>query len=200
LPLAYALSPVTARVFIPCRNPGVEHPPCARESCVILWVSCVAPRFPLSLASRGLQFTSRLTVQESASDGGQFSVLVRCPFWATTGSNVVTLNGQPVPGATPGSYLNVTRVWTAGDVLQVYWPAAVRFEQLTDDRPQWQGVGALLYVWALTLVWFASRTTRSHQFDPLSPRTRVLLHTHPTPPPPGTPHLLGVWSGTATCC
>lgn len=90
-------------------------------------------------------FTSRLTVQESASDGGQFSVLVRCPFWATTGSNVVTLNGQPVPGATPGSYLNVTRVWTAGDVLQVYWPAAVRFEQLTDDRPQWQGVGALLY-------------------------------------------------------
>ena len=45
----------------------------------------------------------------------------------------------------PGSYLNVTRAWSPGDVLEVYWPATVRWEQLVDDRAQWQGVGALLF-------------------------------------------------------
>ncbi len=101
-----------------------------------------------SLCSRGVwswsrQFTTRLTVQTPAADGGAFSLLVRCPFWAT-GANTVTLNGDPLPNPAPGTYLNLTRVWAAGDVLEVYWPAAVRFEQLTDDRQEWQGVGALM--------------------------------------------------------
>ena len=74
-----------------------------------------------------------------------FSVLVRCPAWADSGANVATLNGAPLPAPAAGSYLNVTRVWAAGDVLSWYWPAAVRWEPLTDDRAAWSGVGALLY-------------------------------------------------------
>jgi len=90
------------------------------------------------------QFTSRLTVL-AAGDTGLFSLLVRVPFWATTGANTATLNGKPVSGVVPGQYLNLTRVWSSGDVLEVYFPAVVRWEQLVDDRPQWAGVGALMY-------------------------------------------------------
>ena len=73
-----------------------------------------------------------------------FSVLVRCPAWAT-GGNVASLNGAPLAAPAAGTYLNVTRTWGAGDTLTWYWPAAVRWEQLTDDRDAWRGVGALLY-------------------------------------------------------
>jgi DUF1680 family protein len=64
-------------------------------------------------------FTTRLTVQTPGHGTGAFSLLLRVPAWATTGGNTVTLNGVAVPGVTPGQYLNVTRVWAAGDVLQV---------------------------------------------------------------------------------
>ena len=75
-----------------------------------------------------------------------FSVLVRCPAWATSaGGNAVVLNGVALPAPAPGSYLNVTRTWAAGDVLAWYWPAEVRWEPLTDDRAAWAGVGALLF-------------------------------------------------------
>lgn len=90
-------------------------------------------------------FTSRLTILAPAAVGGAvFSLLVRVPAWAT-GANTATLNGLPLAGVTPGTYLNVTRAWALGDELAVYFPAAVRWEALTDDRPQWAGVGALVF-------------------------------------------------------
>ena len=76
-----------------------------------------------------------------------FSINIRVPAWATTGGNKGSLNGNPIPSTAmaPGTYLNLTRVWAMGDTLEVYFPAALRWEQLTDDRPEWQGVGALIY-------------------------------------------------------
>ena len=59
----------------------------------------------------------------------------------------VTLNGAPWTGSPilPGTYLNISRKWTAGDALSVLFTPYIRWEQLNDDRPQWQGVGAILY-------------------------------------------------------
>lgn len=91
------------------------------------------------------QYTSRITINTPAKGSGVFSLLLRVPAWATA-ANTATLNGSPLSQpVVPGSYLNVTRAWATGDVLEVYFPAAVRFEQLVDDRPAWQGVGALMY-------------------------------------------------------
>lgn len=99
--------------------------------------------FPASTSNTG----SLTVVAPGALLPPTFSVLVRCPAWATSsGGNVVTLNGASLPyPPAPGSYLNITRTWSAGDVLSWYWPAVVRWEPLTDDRAAWSGVGALLF-------------------------------------------------------
>ena len=104
----------------------------------------------LSLTAGAPASTSNTGTLTVASPGAllppTFSVLVRFPAWATSGGNVATLNGAPLPlPPAPGAYLNVTRTWAAGDVLAWYWPAAVRWEPLTDDRAAWRGVGALLF-------------------------------------------------------
>lgn len=97
--------------------------------------------FPASTA-----YTARLTVATPAAAAApSFSVLVRVPFWASTGGNAASLNGAPLAAPSNGSYMNVTRAWRAGDVLEWHWPAAVRWEALADERAQWSGVGALLY-------------------------------------------------------
>ena len=89
-------------------------------------------------------YTSKLTIESPGSHGGQFTIMLRVPFWAT-GANTVTLNGAAVPGVVAGTYLNLTRRWSAGDEVKAYFPATVRWEALVDDRPAWAGVGSLLY-------------------------------------------------------
>ena len=66
------------------------------------------------------------------------------PFWANR-TNVVTVNGVPWTG-TPivaGTYLNIQRTWAAGDVVSVLFTPYIRFEQLNDDRDQWQVNGVV---------------------------------------------------------
>jgi len=88
--------------------------------------------------------TTAITVV-AAGAAPTFTVSVRVPFWAT-GANSVTLNGSPLAApAAPGSYLAVARTWADGDVLQVLFPPSLRFEQLNDARPAWQGVGAVFF-------------------------------------------------------
>ncbi len=91
--------------------------------------------------------TARLTVVQPAMQGGLvFSILVRVPFWTVAAGATVLLNGAPLGAAVvPGTYLNVSRNWQAGDALDWFWPATVRFETITDDRPRFSGYGALLW-------------------------------------------------------
>ena len=103
-------------------------------------VLSLAAGFPASTSNTG----ALTVVSPGALLEPTFSVLVRVPAWAT-GANVATLNGVPLAAPAAASYLNVTRTWVAGDVLAWYWPAAVRWEPLVDDRAAWAGVGALTF-------------------------------------------------------
>lgn len=85
--------------------------------------SAAAPAARVSLAQEtgypyAARRTTRLTVIAAPPGGVLFSLLVRVPAWATV-SNTAALNGAPLPGGpiAPGTWLNVTRTWAAGDVL-----------------------------------------------------------------------------------
>ncbi|MDQ2676869.1 MAG: glycoside hydrolase family 127 protein, partial [Actinomycetota bacterium] len=58
---------------------------------------------------------------------------VRCPAWAS-GPVRFRLNGRPLRvAAAPGTYAEVRRTWSKGDVLEVTVPLAVRAEAMPDD-------------------------------------------------------------------
>jgi hypothetical protein len=59
---------------------------------------------------------------------GKFALRLRIPQWST--QTTVKVNGEPVPGVTPGSYLALSRDWKPGD----------RIELALDFSPQfWAG-------------------------------------------------------------
>jgi hypothetical protein len=67
------------------------------------------------------------------------------PGWAV-GNNVISINGSPYLGPiVPGEYTSIAQNWNNGDVIDCYFPASIRFEQLNDYRPAFQGVGAFMY-------------------------------------------------------
>jgi DUF1680 family protein len=61
---------------------------------------------------------------------------LRIPTW-TTAENSVAINGKRLEAAgTPGSYLTLTRVWKAGDRVELTMPMRLTAEPLADDRTQ----------------------------------------------------------------
>lgn len=71
----------------------------------------------------------------------EWSLHLRIPSW-TTAANSVTINGKRLEAVgTPGSYLTLTRVWKAGDRVELTMPMRVTAEPLADDPTQ----QALLY-------------------------------------------------------
>ncbi|MCX6952589.1 MAG: glycoside hydrolase family 127 protein, partial [Verrucomicrobia bacterium] len=59
--------------------------------------------------------TVRLTV--SPARAAAFTLKLRIPAWSAT--TTVTLNGLPVAGAKPGTYLPIARTWQAGDTVEL---------------------------------------------------------------------------------
>jgi DUF1680 family protein len=51
------------------------------------------------------------------AEPSDFTFYVRIPGW--TDHAQVSVNGKPVPGATPGQYLPIRRRWSTGDVIQL---------------------------------------------------------------------------------
>ena len=97
-----------------------------------------ASAFPYGAAN-----TTALTVV-AAGSAPTFTLALRVPGWATT--TAVTLNGGPVAQRiVPGSFLLLSRAWADGDTIVAHGPPALRFEQVNDPRPQWQGVGAFMF-------------------------------------------------------
>ncbi len=70
------------------------------------------------------------------SPASPWTLRIRIPAW-TTIANTVTLNGKPleVAGA-PGSYLTLTRIWKAGDRVELDLPMRLTVEPLADDPTQ----------------------------------------------------------------
>jgi DUF1680 family protein len=96
--------------------------------------------FPASTTS-----TTAITVGVDAP--ATFSLKVRVPSWATTtAANNVTVNGQPVATAiTPGTYLDITREWRSGDVVDCHFPMALWSSGVRDDRPAFNATVAFMY-------------------------------------------------------
>jgi hypothetical protein len=66
----------------------------------------------------------------------QWTMRLRIPAWTTAG-NSVTINGRHLEVAgTPGSYLSITRVWKAGDRVELTMPMRLTVEPLHDDSTQ----------------------------------------------------------------
>jgi DUF1680 family protein len=73
---------------------------------------------------------TRLTI--AAAPSTRLVIRVRCPGWAA-GAVTFDLNGKRLDVAgRPGSYEAIARVWSAGDVLNVTIPMAVRIEAMPD--------------------------------------------------------------------
>ena len=119
--------------------------------------------------------STRLTIGGGGGGGGggaDFTLALRVPGWTTAEGARVTVNGVPFPGAAPGTYLRVARTWAAGDVLDAYFPATLRVEQVTDDRPQYAQWGAVLYG-GILLAGVNTSTDRAPNHDPAAVATWV---------------------------
>ena len=74
-----------------------------------------------------------------------WSLLLRCPSWAST--SAIRINGISVQGRIqPGSYYEIgPRLWHEGDLVDYHFGMELRFEHIDDPRPEYHGVGAILY-------------------------------------------------------
>ncbi len=77
---------------------------------------------------------TELTVEKTPANA--WTLGLRIPAW-TTSENSVAINGKRLEAAgTPGSYLALTRVWKAGDRVELTMPMRLTAEPLADDRTQ----------------------------------------------------------------
>jgi DUF1680 family protein len=62
-----------------------------------------------------------------------FTVAMRRPRWAGDGFRAL-VNGEPVTDVTaPGTYVEVTRAWKSGDMVELTMPKTLRLEPLAND-------------------------------------------------------------------
>jgi DUF1680 family protein len=74
---------------------------------------------------------TRLTIQASTRE--KWTMHLRVPVWTTEQAHV-SVNGHPVDiTLQPGTYLNLTRVWAAGDQVEFVMPMRLTREVLGDD-------------------------------------------------------------------
>ncbi|HEY0076692.1 MAG TPA: beta-L-arabinofuranosidase domain-containing protein [Abditibacteriaceae bacterium] len=69
---------------------------------------------------------------------GRFTVKLRMPSWCKNPDAQV--NGVPVKGAQPGTYLEITRSWKAGDKVTLRLPMTVQWvehDHLPTERARW---------------------------------------------------------------
>ena len=80
--------------------------------------------------------TDRTTLTLHETPATQWTMHLRIPSWTST-ENSVAINGRPLGvSGTPGSYLSITRVWKAGDRVELITPMRLTVEPLRDDPTQ----------------------------------------------------------------
>ncbi|MFT3787307.1 MAG: glycoside hydrolase family 127 protein [Tepidisphaeraceae bacterium] len=105
-----------------------------------LWINVYAPT-AVNWKSAGLKFTmasdlplgdrATLTVDQAAP--ARLTLRFRRPAWAGEGFSI-NINGQPVASmGQPDSYVEVTREWSAGDVVTVTLPKTLHTEPVIDN-------------------------------------------------------------------
>jgi uncharacterized protein len=93
---------------------------------------------------RGIALTQKTNFPESGrteividkSPAAPWALRIRIPSWATA-ANSVAVNGRRLEvSGTPGSYLALTRIWKAGDRVELTLPMRLTAEPLADDHSQ----------------------------------------------------------------
>ncbi|MHB8814584.1 MAG: beta-L-arabinofuranosidase domain-containing protein [Steroidobacteraceae bacterium] len=77
-------------------------------------------RFPESNAVR---------IEIACARPARATLKLRHPYWSTP-AMAVRLNGEPVPAGEPGTYLDLTRRWRDGDVLEIELRTPLRIERM----------------------------------------------------------------------
>jgi hypothetical protein len=80
--------------------------------------------------------TDRTTLTVHATPQTPWTMHLRIPSW-TTAEHSIAINGRPLEvTGTPGSYLSITRIWKAGDHVELITPMRLTAEPLHDDPAQ----------------------------------------------------------------
>lgn len=100
--------------------------------------------FPASLNSTTVITFEALPMAVKAVN---LTLSIRVPWWAYSGQNTITLNGAVLPPSQypPGDYFSLTRVWTVGDTVSVYFPLVLRAEPIKDNRSPYNTYNAIMY-------------------------------------------------------
>ena len=105
-----------------------------------LWVSLYAPtQVDWKTAGVKLEMSTDLPIGETAKlkvspdTPKKFTLALRRPFWAATGFKV-DVNGHALKDLPkPDSYVEITRIWKAGDTVAIVLPKTLRKEPLPDN-------------------------------------------------------------------
>ncbi|KAL2631872.1 hypothetical protein R1flu_016558 [Riccia fluitans] len=101
---------------------------------------------PLSSESPVLSVTFVFKEIDEGVSGKGSSLSLRIPSWAARRSLHVKLNGlSHFHPAGPGGYLTFSRMWKAGDTLEIEVPLSLAMEKIQDDREKFSGLHAFLY-------------------------------------------------------
>ncbi|RCX14841.1 hypothetical protein DFR58_11475 [Anaerobacterium chartisolvens] len=97
----------------------------------------------LNWSEKGLSLTQQadiplsdtVTFTINSAPASAMKVKFRSPSWIAAGQNaIVKVNGTAVNVAKVNGYLDVSRVWKAGDTVELTMPAEVKVSRLTDNR------------------------------------------------------------------
>jgi uncharacterized protein len=69
-------------------------------------------------------FRGRIHISVYPAEAVRFAMHLRIPGWATHAS--VRVNGQPVSGISPGTFLKIEREWKPRDLVEIEFPMALR--------------------------------------------------------------------------
>jgi hypothetical protein len=73
--------------------------------------------------------SNQVRLQVACSHPVRATLRLRHPYWSTP-AMAVRLNGKPVDSGKPGTWLNLTRRWRDGDVLEIELRTPVRIERM----------------------------------------------------------------------
>ncbi|XP_054797651.1 uncharacterized protein LOC129302797 [Prosopis cineraria] len=86
------------------------------------------------------------TFSPHQGEGRSSTLNLRVPTWTNVNDTNALLNNKPLKQrVNGGSYLTITRRWSASDNLTLIFPITPRLERIKDNRPEYDNVHAILY-------------------------------------------------------
>lgn len=77
--------------------------------------------------------TDKITLRVEASKGEKYSIRIRYPSWAKNGAEVKINGRKQRINTTPGSYIELKRLWNSGDVIEICYPMQLRLVPANDN-------------------------------------------------------------------